>query len=161
MDITASFRLTEREFRSAMRHLPTTRRLTVVGVLMVLLDLVLLTGSHPDTWFLFLGPGILLFLEFGVVRAATRKSAPLFAQPWTVVITDRTYSLHTPASRAEVLWSLYQDVTERHGFWYLRQQNRAVGFLPLRVFDDADRARLAAFFAAHLPPRKRPWYRPF
>ncbi|MFJ1706020.1 YcxB family protein [Kitasatospora sp. NPDC088346] len=159
MDITATFRPTEREVRRALRNLPAMRSYAVVTLALTALGLLTLLTDRPSPALVAIGPGILLLAEFGVVRLGARRTAPLLTEPWTVRITDHAYELTTPASHATVRWSMYRQVTGRAGFWYLQQSNRASGFLPQRAFDEGQRAELAAFFAATLPPVKRPWYR--
>ncbi|WP_377271742.1 YcxB family protein [Peterkaempfera sp. SMS 1(5)a] len=158
MDLTASFQLTTAEFRTAMRNSAPIRRLLLVTPLLAVLGLVvlLLDGS---SLMLCVGLGLLVFTE-GVVRLAARRSAGLFTEPWTVRVTEETYSLKTPVSRAEVGWQAYRQARERAGFWYLQQTNGVSGFLPKRAFDDSAQAELAEFFARRLPPQKQPWYRP-
>ncbi|WP_035841808.1 YcxB family protein [Kitasatospora azatica] len=160
MDVTATFQLTPREFRQAIRNLPTIRRIALLSVLFTVAGLVeLFTSNHPQWWLIVTGPGLLVFLELAAVRGATRRSAPLLANPWTVRVTEGSYRLETNASSAKVGWSNYREVTERAGFWYLHQANRAVSFLPQQAFNETDRAQVAAFFAAKLPAQPRPWYR--
>ncbi|MET8627832.1 YcxB family protein [Kitasatospora sp. NPDC004669] len=162
MDITATFRLTEADFRKAIRNSPAVRGLSVFGVLFFMVGLLtLLVGTEPRIWLVIVGPVILAFGELVVVRQAARKSAPLLAEPWTVRITEHNYALSTAVSQAEVAWSAYRQVTARSGFWYLQQTNKAVAFIPQHAFDAAQLAQVSAFFADRLPPLKRPWYRPF
>ncbi|MFF2147752.1 YcxB family protein [Kitasatospora sp. NPDC058190] len=162
MDITATFRLTEADFRTAIRNSPAVRGISVFGVLFFMVGLLtLLVGTEPRIWLVITGPVILAFAELVVVRQAARKSAPLLAEPWTVRITDQNYALSTAVSQAEVAWSAYRQVTARSGFWYLQQTNKAVAFIPQHAFDAAQLAQVSAFFADRLPPLKRPWYLPF
>src|SRR5205085_12627513 len=110
----------------------------------------------------FIAGGVLYpFAMEWVIRQSAKRSAHLIAEPWTVRLTDDSYTLHTPASQSQVAWSAYAEVTTRSGFWYLHQANRAMSFLPRRAFDEAQSAELTAFFTARLPERKRPWYKPF
>ncbi|MFE9426125.1 YcxB family protein [Kitasatospora sp. NPDC006697] len=160
MDVTATFQLTPREFRSALRNLPVLRRMRVLAVLIALVGgIVTATGGHDGWTPLGTGLVLLVFGELGVVRLGTRRSAPLIANPWTVRLTDGCYQLETNATTAKVGWSLYREVSEHGGFWYLHQTNRAVSFLPKQAFPEHDAARVAAFFAARLPKLPRPWYR--
>ncbi|WP_457031323.1 hypothetical protein [Kitasatospora sp. P5_F3] len=108
-----------------------------------------------------IGPVLLVLSEVMAVRGGVRKSAGLIADPWTIRITEQSYSLKTAASEATLEWRLYRQVTGRAGFWYLHQITKAVGFIPQGAFDEGQRAELAEFFARTLPPVKRPWYRPF
>ncbi|MFF2078952.1 YcxB family protein [Kitasatospora sp. NPDC058162] len=162
MDITAQFRLTEADFRRAIRNSPAARGMSVFGVLFFLIGLLtLVIDAEPKIWLMIFGPALLAFVELAVVRQAARKSAPLLAEPWTVRITEQNYALTTAVSQAEVAWSAYRQVTARSGFWYLQQTNKAVAFLPQHAFDEAQLAQVSAFFADRLPPLKRPWYLPF
>ncbi|MER5637263.1 YcxB family protein [Kitasatospora sp. NPDC002227] len=162
MDITTTFGLTETDFRRAIRNSPAARTLSAFGVLFLLMSLLkLVVDAEPNLWWMAFGPGLLAYTELAVVRQATRKSAPLLAEPWTVRITEQNYGLSTAVSQAEVTWSAYRQVTSRSGFWYLQQTNRAVSFLPQHAFDEAQLAQVSAFFADRLPPLKRPWYLPF
>ncbi|MYX36854.1 MULTISPECIES: hypothetical protein [unclassified Streptomyces] len=107
-------------------------------------------------------PGFLAVAVRLAVRLAVRRVARRFGEPWTVRLTEATCTLRTAASQAEVGRDDYRYARERAGFWYLRQVGGACGFFPKRVFDKAQQAAVAAFFARRrLPPVKRPWYRPF
>ncbi|WP_055588812.1 YcxB family protein [Peterkaempfera griseoplana] len=160
MDLTATFQLTAAEFRSAVRNSALIHRLLLTTPLLAVLGLaVLLLDGSP--LLLCVSLGLLVATEGVVVRLTARRSAVLFAEPWTVRVTEESYSLHTAVSQAEVGWQAYRQVSERAGFWYLQQTNGVSGFLPKRVFDDGGQRELAEFFARRLPPRKRPWYRPF
>ncbi|BFV56732.1 hypothetical protein KCMC57_up18360 [Kitasatospora sp. CMC57] len=162
MDITATFRLTEQELRKAIRNVPALRRMVMASALIAVVGLLTwAVDGKPNMWMLVLGPVLLVLTEVMVVRGGARKSAQLIAEPWTVRITEQSYSLRTGASDATVEWRMYRQVTGRSGFWYLQQTNKAVGFVPQGVFEDGQRAELAEFFARVLPPVKRPWYRPF
>ncbi|MFJ8472553.1 YcxB family protein [Kitasatospora sp. NPDC094011] len=162
MDITATFRLTEADFRTAIRNSPAVRGALFCGVLFLLVGLLTLAvDDEPKVWLLIAGPAVLLFTELVVVRQAAAKSAPALAEPWTVRITEHHYTLGTAVSQAEVAWGMYRQVTVRSGFWYLQQTNKAVSFIPQHAFDGAQHAQVSAFFADRLPPLKRPWYRPF
>jgi hypothetical protein len=161
MDFTATFQMTAPEYRSAIRNSSAVRGLTISGLLAAMLGLVTLLSNDPSPWLIYFGIGMPVFTEVAAVRLATQRSAGLFSEPWTVRVTEQTYTLHTAASQAEVSWNAYAEARDRSGFWYLRQTNGASGFLPKRAFDDAQQAELATFFAHRLPPQKRPWYRPF
>ncbi|WP_170290587.1 YcxB family protein [Kitasatospora atroaurantiaca] len=161
MDITATFQMTAREYRSAIRNSPAVRGAMIIGLLLAGSGLLSLLSGDPKTWLVYYGIGVPVFMEVAAVRLASRKSAALLAEPWTVRVTEETYTLRTAASQAEVGWSVYREVNDRSGFWYLRQLNGASGFLPKRAFGDPEQAELADFFARRLPPRKKRWYRPF
>lgn len=160
MDITATFQLTAREFRRAIRNSPGVRRLMIASMLMVAVGVFNLLGSDPTRWIIYYGIGIYIVLEVFAVHIGARKSAALFSEPWTVHITEQTYTLQTAASQAEVDWSVYREARCRSGFWYLRQITGASGFFPKRAFDDVQQAELAEFFARRLPPEKKHWYNP-
>jgi hypothetical protein len=159
MDIRATFRLTAREYRSATRNSPTIRTMLISCALMVAFGLVSLLTDPPAKGLLYAALGLLVFMEM-VVRFATRRSATLFAQPWTVRVTDEMFALRTAVSQAEVGWGAYRDAWERSGFWYLRQVTGPVSFIPNRALDSAQQAELAEFFARRLPPPKIRWYNP-
>jgi hypothetical protein len=158
MDIRATYRLTAREYRSATRNTPAIRAMLVICALMVVIGLISLPSRGPGIE-LYVGLGLPIFMEV-VVRLAARRSAALFAEPWTVRVTDETFALRTAVSQAEVGWSAYREAWERTGFWYLRQISGAVSFVPKRAFDDTQQAELAEFLARRLPPPKLRWYRP-
>ncbi|MEU3354335.1 YcxB family protein [Streptomyces sp. NPDC037389] len=153
MDITTTFQLTRRELLSA------TRTLTVMIPMYGAVVLGLLTSA-------FFGSGMKVVpavatcvlgvaaVEFGI-RRSIKRSASLIEAPWTVRITEGSFGLTTGVSHSEIDWSAYARVTSRAGFWYLRQPNRAAVILPQRVFTEAQRAELAAFFAARFPSGKR------
>jgi hypothetical protein len=159
MDICATFRLAARELRSATRNSPPIRVMWIICPLMVALSLISLLSHGPATYLLYISLGLLVFMEV-IVRLTARRSAPLFAEPWTVRVTDETFALRTAVSQAEVDWNAYRDAWERSGFWYLRQVNGAISFIPKRAFDGAQQAELAEFFARRLPPPKIRWYSP-
>jgi hypothetical protein len=159
MDISVTFRLTAREYRSATRNSPAIRTVLIICALMVALGLISLLSDRPETYPLYIGLGLPVFMEV-VVRLAARRSAALFAEPWTVRVTDETFALRTAVSQAEIGWNAYRDAWERSGFWYLRQISGAVCFIPKRALDGAQQAELAEFFARRLPPPKIRWYNP-
>ncbi|MDX2643240.1 YcxB family protein [Streptomyces sp. NPDC001902] len=161
MDLTATFQMTGREYRRAIRSSPAIRGVTVLGLLLALLGALSLFSDEPKKWLLFYGIGMPFFLEVVAVRLAVRRIARQFAEPWTVRLTEQAYTLRTTVSQAEVGWDAYREARERAGFWYLRQVSGAYGFFPKRAFDETQQAVVAAFFARRLPPVKRPWYRPF
>lgn len=160
MDICATFHLTAREYRSALRSSPTLhfRMFLIICAVVGVIGLIKLPSDGP-TIPLYFGLGILLCLEV-FVRVAARSSAALFAEPWTVRVTDETFALRTALSRAEVSWNAYSEAWERSGFWYLRQTNGASCFVPKRALDGTQQAELAEFFARRLPPSKTRWYNP-
>lgn len=159
MDISATFRLTAREYRSATRNSPTIRAMLIICALMVAFGLISLLSDGPAMELLYVGLGLPVFLEV-VVRLAARRSAALFAEPWTVRVTDETFALRTAVSQAEIGWNAYREAWERSGFWYLRLISGAVSFAPKRALDGAQQAELAEFFARRLPPPKIRWYNP-
>jgi len=159
MDIRATFRLTAREYRSATRNSPTIRAMLIICALMVAFGLISQLTDVAATELLYVGLGLPLFMEL-TVRFAARRSAALFAEPWTVRVTDEMFALQTAVSQAEVGWNAYREAWERAGFWYLRQITGAVSFVPNRALDGAQQAELAEFFARRLPPPKIRWYRP-
>lgn len=158
MDICATFRLTAREYRSATRNSPAIRMMLVMSALIVAVGLISLL-SHGPGIALYIGLGLPVFMEVAV-RLAARRSAALFAEPWTVRVTDETFVLQTAVSQAEIGWTAYREAWERSGFWYLRQISGAVNFVPKRVLDGAQEAELVEFFARRLPPPKIRWYVP-
>jgi hypothetical protein len=159
VDLTASFQLTTREFRSGIRNSGGVRRAMIIGLMLTGLGIIqLLTRSH-SAWLLWCGLAVPVVME-AVIHMASRKSAALFADPWTVRLTDQRYSLKTAASNADVDWSVYREANDRRGFWYLRQTNGATAFFPKRAFDETEQAELAEFFARRLPPQKKRWYSP-
>jgi YcxB-like protein len=160
MDIHATFRLTAREHRSASRNSPAIRKMLIVSALMIALGLISLLLGSPEMFPLYFGLGLPVAMEV-VVRLAARRSAALFAEPWTVRVTDETFALRTAVSQAEVGWNAYREAWERSGFWYLRQINGPVIFVPKRALDGAQQAELAEFFARRLPPPKIRWYKPY
>ena len=157
MDITTTFHLTAREFRSAMRNSAPMRTILFASVAFVAFGLISLPSHGPEWVLLLLGLGLLVFTEMAIRRAA-RKSTTLLARPWTVRLTDETLALQTAMSQAEVSWNAYRDAWERSGFWYVRQANGPASFIPKRALDDAQQAELAEFFARRLPPPKVRWY---
>ena len=159
MDIRATFRLTAREHRSATRNSPTIRAMLIICALMVGLGLTGLLTDDPATELLYVGLGLPVFIEV-TVRFSARRSAALFAEPWTVRVTDEMFALQTAVSQAEVGWNAYREAWERSGFWYLRQITGAVCFIPNRALNGAQQAELAEFFARRLPPPKIRWYNP-
>lgn len=159
MDIRATFRLTVREYRSATRNSPTIRRVLIICALIVVFGLLSLLSDGSAVELFYVGLGLPVFLEV-VVRLAARRSAPMFAEPWTVRVTDETFALRTAVSQAEIGWNAYREAWERSGFWYLRQISGAVSFVPKRALDGAQQAELAEFFARRLPPPKIRWYNP-
>jgi hypothetical protein len=159
MDICATFRLTAREYRGATRNSPPIRAMLIICALLVALALLSLLTADPATELLYAALGLLVFTEVAV-RFAARRSAVLFAEPWTVRVTDEMFALRTAVSQAEVGWSAYRDAWERSGFWYLRQITGPVSFIPNRALDGAQQAELAEFFARRLPPPKIRWYNP-
>jgi hypothetical protein len=159
MDIRATFRLTAREYRSAIRNSPTIRAMFIICSLLVAFALLSLLTADPATELLYAALGLLVFME-AAVRFAGRRSAALFAEPWAVRVTDEAFALRTAVSQAEVGWSAYREAWERSGFWYLRQISGPVSFVPNRAFDAAQQAELAEFFVRQLPPPKIRWYNP-
>ena len=157
MDIRATFRLTAREHRSATRNSPSVRLVLIISPLMVALGLISLLLSGPATEVLYLGLALLVLMEV-VVRLAARRSATLSAEPWTVRVTDEVFALRTAVSEAEISCNAYREAWERSGFWYLRQVNGAISFIPKRILDSAQEAELAEFLARRLPPPKIHWY---
>jgi len=158
MDVCATFRMTAREYRSAMRNSPAFRTLLIVCALMVVVGLVSLPLNGP-VMELYVGLGLPVFLEM-VIRKAARRSAALFAEPWLVRVTNETFTLRTAVSQAETGWNAYSAAWKRSGFWYLRQINGASCAIPKRALDDAQQAGLTEFFARRLPPPKIHWYNP-
>lgn len=156
MDISATFHLTARELRSAMRNSPALRQILICSVVVVAFGLINLL-SHGPVWIVFMGLGLLVFTEVAV-RLGARKSTTLLAEPWTIHLTSETLALETALSQAEVSWNAYRDAWERSGFWYVRQTNGAASFIPKRALDEAQQAELAEFFARRLPPSKVRWY---
>jgi YcxB-like protein len=160
MDICATFRMTAREYRSAMRNSPAFRCVLIGCALIAAVGLISLPFKGPGVeLYIGLGLGLPVFLEM-VVRQAARRSATLFAEPWLVRVTDETFTLRTAVSQAETGWNAYSAAWERSGFWYLRQINGASCFIPQRAFDDAQQDGLAEFFTRRLPPPKIHWYNP-
>jgi YcxB-like protein len=158
MDIHATFHLTAREYRSAIRNSPAIRKLLIICALLVASGLISLRLDGPAIE-LYAGPGLLVFIEV-TVRLAARRSAALLAEPRTVRFTDATVAQRTAVSHAEFGWNAYREAWERSGFWYLRQISGATSFVPKRAFDQAQQAELAEFFARRLPPPKIRWYSP-
>lgn len=159
MDIRATFQLTAPEYRSATRNSPAIRTMLIICALIVVLGLISLLSDGPAMWAIYAGLGLPVFMEV-VVRLTARRSAALFAEPWTVRVTDETFALRTPMSQAEIGWNAYREAWERSGFWYLRQISGAVSFVPKRALDGAQQAQLAEFFARRLPAPKIRWYHP-
>ena len=159
MDISATFHLTTREYRGAIRNSPTMRGMLIICTLMVVAGLLTLLSDRPAMLLFCVGLGLPVFMEV-VVRLAARRSAALFTEPWTVRVTEETFALRTALSQAEIGWNAYREAWERSGFWYLRQISGASSFVPKRALDDAQQAELAEFFARRLPPRKIRWYSP-
>lgn len=159
MDISTTFRLTAREYRSATRNSPAIRAVLIICPLIAAIGLISLLSHGPDTAVLYVGLGLAVFIEV-IVRLGARKSAALFAEPWTVRVTDETLALRTAVSQAEIAWSAYREAWERSGFWYLRQVSGVVSFVPKRAFDEAQQSELAEFFTRRLPPPKVRWYDP-
>ena len=157
MDIRATFRLTAREHRSATRNSPVIRAMWIICPLVAAIGLISLLSHGPDTEVLYLGLGLLVLIEV-VVRLTARRSTTLSAEPWTVRVTDETFALRTAVSQAEISWNAYREAWERSGFWYLRQVNGAISFIPKRILDSAQEAELAEFLARRLPPPKIHWY---
>ncbi|MFD3450600.1 YcxB family protein [Streptomyces sp. NPDC058691] len=144
-----------------MRSSPNMRRIAVTSLFMLLVGVLTLFSDEPKEWLIYYGIGLPVFFEAAAVRLAVRRLSNQFTEPWTVRLTEESYTLHTAVSQAEVSWDAYRDARELAGFWYLRQVNGASGFFPKRVFDETQQADVAAFFARRLPPVKRAWYRPF
>jgi YcxB-like protein len=159
MDIGATFRLTAREYRGAIRNSPPIRAMLIISPLMAAIGLITLLSNSPEIVLFYIGLGLTVLLEV-VVRLGARKSATLFAEPWTLRVTDETFALRTAVSQAEVSWAAYRDAWERSGFWYLRQITGALSFIPKRAFDSAQQAELTEFFARRLPPPRIRWYSP-
>ena len=159
MDIRATFHLTAREYRSASRNSPSVRIILMLCALMVAVGLISLLSDSPEMFALEFGLCLPVFLEVAI-RLQTRRSAALFAEPWTVRFTDETFALRTAMSQTEVGWNAYREAWERSGFWYLRQISGLVSYVPKRALDGAQQAELAEFFARRLPPRKVRWYDP-
>jgi hypothetical protein len=159
MDIRATFQLTAREYRSAIRNSPAIRAMLIISPLMAAFGLISRLSGGPATDLLYLGLGLLVFTEV-VVRLAARRSATLFGEPWMVRVTDETFALRTAVSQAEIGWNAYTEAWQRSRFWYLRQISGAVSFVPKRALDRAQQTELAEFFARRLPPRKIRWYNP-
>jgi hypothetical protein len=159
MDISATFHLTTREYRSAIRNSPAIRGMLIICTLMIVVGLITLPSDRPATVPFYVGLGLPAFIEV-VIRLSARRSAALFAEPWTVRVTEETFALRTALSQAEIGWNAYREAWERSGFWYLRQVSGASSFVPKRALDDAQQAEIAAFFAHRLAPRKIRWYNP-
>jgi len=159
MDIRATFRLTAREHRSATRNSPTIRAMLIICAPMVAFGLISVLTDGPATELLYVGLGLPVLIEV-TIRFAARRSAALFAEPWTVRVTNEMFALRTAMSQAEVGWNAYRDAWERSGFWYLRQISGPVSFVPNRALDGAQQAELAEFFARRLPSPKIHWYNP-
>ncbi len=158
MDICTTFHLTAREYRSAVRNSPAIRVRLIYCALLVAIGLISLP-MHGPVIMLYIGLGLPVFLE-AVVRLAARRSAALFAEPWTVRVTDEAFALRTAVSQAEISWNAYREAWERSGFWYLRQISGAVSFVPKRVLDEAQQAELGEFLVRRLPSPKIRWYSP-
>lgn len=159
MDISAAFHLTAREYRSAIRNSPTVRAMLILCALMVVVGLLSLLSDRPAMELFYVGLGLPAFMEV-VTRLSARRSAALFAEPWSVRVTEETFALRTAASQSEISWNAYREAWERSGFWYLRQISGASSFIPKRALGDAQQAELAEFFAHRLPPPKVRWYSP-
>lgn len=159
MDISATFRLTAREYRAATRNSPAIRTILIICALMLALGLVSLLSDAPAMVLIYVGLGLPVFMEV-VVRLSARRCAALFAEPWTVRITEETFILRTALSQAEIGWNAYRGAWERSGFWYLRQISGAVSFVPKRALDSSQRAEFTEFLASRLPPPKIHWYNP-
>jgi hypothetical protein len=159
MDISATFHLTAREYRSAIRNSPPIRSALIICAMLVVLGLFSLLSVRPAMELFYAGLGLPLFIEV-VTRISARRAATLIAEPWTVHVTDETFTLRTAVSQAEIGWNAYRDAWERSGFWYLRQISGASSFVPKRALDAAQQAEVAAFFARRLPPPRIRWYNP-
>lgn len=120
MDISATFRLTAREYRRAQRNAPGMRGVYIGFALITVVCLVgLALKEGPGIW-LYVGLGLPLYVEV-IIRRATSKSAALLAEPWVVRVTDETLTLRNAVRQAEVGWNAYSEAWERSGFWYLRE----------------------------------------
>jgi hypothetical protein len=142
-----------------MRNCPPIRTILIASMLAVAFSLVSLLSRNTSTLQFYFSLGLLVIVE-ATVRLAARRSAVLLAGQWTVRMTDDTFALQTAVSHAEVSWNAYRDAWERSRFWYLRQLNGPVSFIPKRAFGDAQQAELAEFFARRLPPSKIRWFSP-
>ncbi|WP_344447330.1 hypothetical protein, partial [Kitasatospora nipponensis] len=80
------------------------------GIAMVAGLLVWALTGEPNMGLLGMGPVVLVVTEGIVVRGGAKKSAELITEPWTVRVTEQTYSLKTAASEATVEWRLYREV---------------------------------------------------
>jgi hypothetical protein len=158
MDICATFRMTEPEYRRAMRNSPAFRGILIPDALVIVIGLALLPSSGP-TLLLYVGLGLLVFMEV-IIRMAARNSAAQFTEPWLVRVTDETFTLRTAVSQTETSWNAFNAAWERSGFWYLRQIGGVTYNIPKRALDAAQQAGFAEFFARRLPPPKIHWYSP-
>jgi hypothetical protein len=158
MDICATFRMTEREYRSAMRNSPAFRGVMIISALVLVVGLVILPSNGP-TIVLYVGLCLPVFMEV-IIRKAVRSTAAQFAEPWLVRVTDETFTQRTAVSQTETSWNAYNAAWERSGFWYLRQIGGVTYSIPKRALDAAQKAGLAEFFARQLPPPKIHWYNP-
>ncbi|MFI0964941.1 YcxB family protein [Streptomyces sp. NPDC021080] len=160
MNLTATFSLTDREYRSLIRHSPAMRHFAAASLILALIGaLVLLFGGSMVL--LVFGLGMLILLESLVVYRAARKFAAGHPGPWTLELTEEAYVLRTPSDRFVVAWSAFRSVGERGGFWFLGTSGITAEAVPKRVFDKHQQAVVTAFLARRLPPARRPWYRLF
>ncbi|MFE0516629.1 YcxB family protein [Streptomyces sp. NPDC058964] len=162
MDLTATFQLTDREYRGLMRHSPLTRLFTAVSLFPVLTGtLPLLFGDSNAWWLAVFGLGMLIYVETLAVHISARKVTAQLPGPWTLHLTEETYTLRTASSGGVVAWSACHSVRERGGFWFLGTSRLTAEVIPKRAFDEHQQADLAAFLARRLPPAREPWCRMF
>ncbi|MER6567190.1 hypothetical protein ABT288_13585 [Streptomyces sp. NPDC001093] len=94
------------------------------------------------------------------IPMAARRAATQMRGPWTVRVTDTDYHLQTAVNQATVRLDAYREARFHRGFWYLTSPT-GTSFFPSAVFTTDEQAQLAHLFAHRLPPRKKPWYRPY
>lgn len=153
MDLTVTFQMTNRDYRGLVRNSPVIRHFAAVSLFLALVGAFTLFLDDSKEWLIFFGLGMLVYVEVIAVRAAAGKVAAQFPGPWTLHLTEETYTLRTSASQVAVNWNAFSDARERGGFWYLRTSRMAAEVIPKRALDENQHVALAAFLAGRLPPR--------
>ncbi|MET7517646.1 YcxB family protein [Streptomyces sp. NPDC005480] len=161
MELTATFQLTGREYRGLMRHSPLIRLYATVSLLFALTGALTLFFDDSNEWLVYFGLGMLICLETIIPYISARKVAARLPGPWTLRLTEETYTLRTPVSRFVVAWSACDSARERGGFWFLETSLITAEVIPKRAFDEHQQAALAAFLARRFPQARGPWYRLF
>ncbi|WP_369394661.1 hypothetical protein AB5J72_49535 [Streptomyces sp. CG1] len=160
MDVSATFTLSRRQLRIALRNAPVMRKMTIASALVIVFGLLKVLVDGKLGTFGYVCLAVLVLVQALGIPMAARRAATQMRGPWTVRITDTAYHLQTAVNQATVRLDAYREARLHRGFWYLTSPT-GTSFFPAAVFTVHEQAQLAQLFAHRLPPRKKPWYRPY